>query len=75
MAVEKAKFNNVCENFMDKVLDIYDVPGVQVGVSAVSYTHLCLWLFLQKRERNFVRDTEASRLNTCIIWAFRAPAS
>ena len=40
MAVEKAKFNNVCENFMDKVLDIYDVPGVQVGVSVgdVSYT-------------------------------------
>ena len=40
MAVEKAKFNNLCENFMDKVMDIYDVPGVQVGVSVgdVSYT-------------------------------------
>ena len=29
----KEEFNNVCESFMDKVLDNYDVPGVQVGVS------------------------------------------
>ncbi len=32
MAKENINLNEICENFLDTVIDLYDVPGVAVGV-------------------------------------------
>ena len=32
MTKEKMDLTQICDGFMDKVMDLYDVPGVSVGV-------------------------------------------
>ena len=36
MIKEKATLDSICENFIDMVMDFYDIPGIAVGVHASS---------------------------------------